>query len=162
LMRAVPRFNMAPGERLTPIREVQVSASQLMRARDPEPASADPAAPMLVVRNLTKRFQTRKTSMFGTKLAGQTLAVDDVRVEVARGECLGLVGESGCGKTTTARMILRSVTPDAGEIVFNDRGTARDVLALTGPELFAYRRRVQFVFQDPFGSLNPRMTVYDI
>jgi peptide/nickel transport system ATP-binding protein len=72
------------------------------------------------------------------------------------------VGESGCGKTTTAKMILRSVTPDSGEIVFNDRGTPRDVLSLKAPELFAYRRKVQFVFQDPFGSLNPRMTVHDI
>ena len=162
LMRAVPRFNMAPGERLTPIREVHVPASQLMQARDAGPANADPNAPMLIVRNLTKRFETRKTSLFGTRLGGETLAVDDLSLEVAPGECLGLVGESGCGKTTTARMILRSVTPDAGEIIFNDRGTTRDVLTLKGPELFEYRRRVQFVFQDPFGSLNPRMTVYDI
>jgi peptide/nickel transport system ATP-binding protein len=162
LMRAVPRFNMAPGERLTPIREVRVSAGQLMQARDAGPANADPNAPMLIVRNLTKRFETRKTSLFGTKLGGETLAVDDLSLEVARGECVGLVGESGCGKTTTARMILRSVTPDAGEIIFNDRGTTRDVLSLEGQQLFEYRRRVQFVFQDPFGSLNPRMTVYDI
>ena len=59
-------------------------------------------------------------------------------------------------------MILRSATPDSGEIVFNDRGMPHDVLALQGPELFAYRRKVQFVFQDPFSSLNPRMTVQDI
>ena len=162
LMRAVPRFNMAPGERLTPLREVQVSTSHLMETRDSGPANADPTAPMLIVRHLTKRFETRKSSLFGTKLGGTTLAVDDVSFEVAPGECLGLVGESGCGKTTTAKMILRSVTPDSGQIVFNDRGTTRDVLSLKGPELFEYRRRVQFVFQDPFGSLNPRMTVYDI
>ncbi len=162
LMRAVPRFNMAPGERLTPLREVQVSTSHLMETRDSGPANADPTAPMLIVRHLTKRFETRKSSLFGTKLGGTTLAVDDVSFEVAPGECLGLVGESGCGKTTTAKMILRSVTPDSGQIVFNDRGTTRDVLSLKGLELFEYRRRVQFVFQDPFGSLNPRMTVYDI
>jgi peptide/nickel transport system ATP-binding protein len=162
LMRAVPRFNMAAGERLTPIREVKVVAGHLMAARATSPAGVDSDAPMLVVRNLSKRFETRKTSMFGSKPGGNTLAVDDLSFDIAPGECLGLVGESGCGKTTTAKMILRSVTPDAGEIVFNDRGTTRDVLSLEGPDLFAYRRRVQFVFQDPFGSLNPRMTVYDI
>jgi peptide/nickel transport system ATP-binding protein len=88
--------------------------------------------------------------------------VDDVSFDVAPGECLGLVGESGCGKTTTAKMILRSSTPDSGEITFNDRGRPRNVRVLQGSELFEFRRRVQFVFQDPFGSLNPRMTVYDI
>ncbi|MEO8859241.1 MAG: ABC transporter ATP-binding protein [Burkholderiaceae bacterium] len=161
LMRAVPRFNMAPGERLTPIREIQVSAGHLMQ-KDTRPEIADTAAPLLIVRNLTKHFGTRKTSLFGAKPAGETLAVDDVSFEVARGECLGLVGESGCGKTTTAKMILRSGRPDSGEILFNDRGQMRNVLELHGPELLEYRRRVQFVFQDPFGSLNPRMTVYDI
>jgi peptide/nickel transport system ATP-binding protein len=162
LMRAVPRFNLAPGERLTPIREIQVSAGHLKRIDEGRPPNADPTAPMLIVRNLTKRFTTRKTSLFGAKPAGETLAVNDVSFEVAPGECLGLVGESGCGKTTTAKMILRSGTPDSGEIIFNDRGRPRDVRTLEGADLFEYRRRVQFVFQDPFGSLNPRMTVYDI
>jgi peptide/nickel transport system ATP-binding protein len=131
LMRAVPRFNMAPGERLTPIREVLVGDSQ---------------------------FISQKSSMERTAVGTPLLAVDDVSFEVGVGECLGLVGESGCGKTTTAKMLLRSVTPDAGSIRFKDQ----DVLALKGPELFAYRRKAQFVFQDPFSSLNPRMTVYDI
>ena len=120
------------------------------------------SAPMLSVRHLSKSFKTRKTSLFGSKPGGETIAVDDVSFDVAPGECLGLVGESGCGKTTTAKMILRAGMPDSGDIIFNDRGQPRDVLKLEGEELFAYRRRVQFVFQDPFGSLNPRMTVYDI
>jgi peptide/nickel transport system ATP-binding protein len=167
LMRAVPRFNMAPGERLTPIREIQASTDHLISGRGRPHESAEEGAggrsePLLVVRNLVKRFQTRKTSLLGRKLAGEVRAVDDVSFHVAAGECLGLVGESGCGKTTTAKMILRSVAPDSGEVVFNDRGEPRDVLALKGAELFAYRRKVQFVFQDPFGSLNPRMTVHDI
>ena len=162
LMRAVPRFNMAPGERLTPIREIQVTTGHLLNKDAARAAPSAAAEPMLVVRNLTKTFGTRKTSWLGAKPGGQTLAVDDVSFEVTAGECLGLVGESGCGKTTTAKMILRASRPDSGQIKFNDRGQSRDVLKLEGAELFEYRRRVQFVFQDPFGSLNPRMTVYDI
>ncbi len=148
LMRAVPRFNMAPGERLTPLREVLVTDQSLISGKKIEISDE----PLLEVRNLTKRFSTRKRGGEGL------LAVDDVSFSVRRGECLGLVGESGCGKTTTAKMILRSIKPDAGSIVFQDQ----DVLTLKGEDLFAYRRKVQFVFQDPFGSLNPRMTAYDI
>jgi len=163
LLRAVPRFNMAPGERLTPIREIAVAAGHLTKPHERAAVSLEAQQmPMLSVRNLSKRFVTRKTSLFGSKPGGETIAVDDVSFDVAPGECLGLVGESGCGKTTTARMILRAGMPDSGDIIFNDRGKPRDVLKLEGAELFAYRRRVQFVFQDPFGSLNPRMTVHDI
>jgi peptide/nickel transport system ATP-binding protein len=156
LMRAVPRFNMAPGERLTPIREVQVTSDHLI-ATGVRPA-VDLSKPLLEVKHLTKRYARGKRSFFGAKSGGEFLAVDDVSFEVGPGECLGLVGESGCGKTTTARMILRSVTPDGGDILFKDQ----NVLDLKGDDLFAYRRKVQFVFQDPFSSLNPRMTAYDI
>jgi len=161
LLRAVPRFQMAPGERLTPIREVQLAAGRLAAAGRPHEAHAQ-GDPLLVVRNLVKRFETRRRTLFGRRLAGEVRAVDDVSFHLDAGECLGLVGESGCGKTTTAKMILRAIAPDSGEIVFNDRGHPRDVLALEGADLFAWRRRVQFVFQDPFGSLDPRMTVQDI
>ena len=160
LMRAVPRFDMAPGERLTPIREIHVGGTRLTTVAPHEPMAN--GTTLLRVRHLEKHFTTRKTGVLGAKLAGQVLAVDDVSFDIGAGECLGLVGESGCGKTTTAKMLLRSISPDAGEIVFNDHGVERDVLALTGEELFAYRRQVQFVFQDPFGSLNPRMSVRDI
>ena len=162
LMRAVPRFNMAPGERLTPLREIQVFTNHLMTAR-PRPAqSKDSDAPLLTVSHLTKSFGTRKTSFFGGKRSSHVLAVDDVSFTVRAGECLGLVGESGCGKTTTSKMIMRSISPDSGEIVFNDNGVPQDVLSLQGAELFAYRRKVQFVFQDPVGSLNPRMSAFEI
>ncbi|TAK43967.1 MAG: ABC transporter ATP-binding protein [Betaproteobacteria bacterium] len=162
LMRAVPRFNMAPGERLTPIREARAVTDHLASGRGRPQAEGQAEGPLLTVRNLSKRFVTRHAGWFGSKPASQILAVDDVSLEVNAGECLGVVGESGCGKTTTAKMIMRAITPDSGAIVFNDRGTPRDVLALQGAELFAYRRKVQFVFQDPFSSLNPRMTAYDI
>jgi peptide/nickel transport system ATP-binding protein len=156
LMRAVPRFNMAPGERLTPIREVQVTQDHLIATGVRPRLNLD--VPLLQVKNLTKRYATRKRSFLGGKPGGEFLAVDDVSFEVGPGECLGLVGESGCGKTTTARMILRSVAPDAGQVFFKNE----KVLELKGAALFAYRRKVQFVFQDPFSSLNPRMTAYDI
>ncbi len=151
LMRAVPRFGMAAGERLTPIREVRIEGSHLLsRAKLLKEEKND--EPVLEVRHLTKRYAIRKRG------GGELLAVDDLSFDVRAGECLGLVGESGCGKTTTARMILRSVAPDAGSIVFE----GKDVLTLKNQDLFAYRRKVQFVFQDPFSSLNPRMTAYDI
>jgi peptide/nickel transport system ATP-binding protein len=160
LMRAVPRFNMAPGERLTPIREVAVTEDHLIASR--AGAKRQPQGTLLEVQHLTKRFSVRKRALLRRRDVQELVAVDDVSFDVAAGECLGLVGESGCGKTTTARMILRSITPDAGSIVFNDHGVPKDVLSLGGAELFAYRRKVQFVFQDPFSSLNPRMTAYDI
>jgi peptide/nickel transport system ATP-binding protein len=155
LMRAVPRFDMQPGERLTPIREVNIAGGHLFSGTKKARTSD---APLLEVRHLSKKFAVRKRSFLGRKTAGEMLAVDDLSFSVGAGECLGLVGESGCGKTTTAKMILRSLSPDAGEILFQEK----DVLAMKGAELFAYRRKVQFVFQDPFASLNPRMTAYEI
>jgi len=157
LMRAVPRFNMAPGERLTPIREVVIGESHLLSRKNPVD-EARSKAPLLEVRNLSKRFAVRKQSFLGGKPGGALMAVDDVSFEIGVGECLGLVGESGCGKTTTAKMLLRSITPDSGSVTFKNQ----DVLALKGRELFNYRRKVQFVFQDPFASLNPRMSVFEI
>jgi len=83
------------------------------------------------------------------------LAVDDVDLEVRGGETLAIVGESGCGKTTLARMLLRLIEPDAGEIFFG----GRDLLKLGAADLRRARREMQMVFQDPFASLNPRMRV---
>jgi len=86
------------------------------------------------------------------------LAVDDVALEVRGGETLAIVGESGCGKTTLARMLLRLIEPDVGEIFFG----GRDLLKLSGSELRRARREMQMIFQDPFASLNPRMLVGEI
>ena len=162
LLRAVPRFNMAPGERLMPIREIKSEGGSLMKTKQPWPIEAARRAPLLRVRNLTKRFTTRKRSIFGGHPGGGVVAVEDVSFEVRRGECLGLVGESGCGKTTTSKIVMRAVSADSGQVHYNDRGTMVDVLNLRGKALTGFRRKVQYIFQDPFSSLNPRMTVFDI
>jgi peptide/nickel transport system ATP-binding protein len=162
LLRAVPRFDMEPGERLVPIREINSDGGALLRAKEPWPENADAAGPLLDVSHLSKRYTIRKSSLFGGGKHGEVLAVDDVSLQIRRGECLGLVGESGCGKTTLSKMILRAVSASSGEIRYNDRGRVLDVRTLEGGELFAFRRKVQFIFQDPFSSLNPRMTVFDI
>lgn len=108
---------------------------------------------LLEVRNLTKHFPIR-SGLF-QRATGAVRAVEDVSFDVAAGETLALVGESGCGKTTTGRTLLRLIEPTSGSIVFN--GT--DILALRGEELRRMRRHMQIVFQDPYGSLNPRMKV---
>jgi peptide/nickel transport system ATP-binding protein len=162
LQHAVPRFNMAPGERLTPIRSIEPVRGFLHEAKTPWPEGADAAGPLLKVQNLRKEFVIRKKGWFGSDDDSRVVAVDDVSFEIARGECLGLVGESGCGKTTLSKMLMRAVPPDSGSVTFNDRGKALDVLALDKETLNPFRRKMQFIFQDPYSSLNPRMTVFDI
>jgi peptide/nickel transport system ATP-binding protein len=162
LLHAVPRFDMKPGERLVPLRDIKYEPGTLVHERASWPEDADAAGPLLSVRHVSKSFSIRKSGWLGSGAEATVLAVDDVSFDIKRGECLGLVGESGCGKTTLSKMLLRAVTPDSGEVLINDRGTIRNVFTLTPEELVAFRRKVQFVFQDPFGSLNPRMTVFDI
>ncbi len=108
---------------------------------------------VLSVRGLKKYFPVRRG--FLQKILGWIKAVDGVDLEIARGKTLGLVGESGCGKTTVGRLILKLLEPDAGEILFRDN----DITALSPEEMKPLRKEMQIIFQDPFGSLNPRMTV---
>jgi oligopeptide transport system ATP-binding protein len=108
---------------------------------------------LLQVRDLTKHFPIRR-GVFG-RVQGQVRAVDGVSFEIRRGEVLGLVGESGCGKTTTGRCILRLIEPTSGSVRFE----GREVTAMGRRELRALRRDMQIVFQDPYSSLNPRLTV---
>ena len=123
----------------------------------PVPANiAVDAAPLLSVRGLQKHFPIKR-GLFGRD-AGAVRAVDGVTFDVFPGETLGLVGESGCGKSTTGRLILRLLEPTAGEVQFE----GRDVLSLNSRAMRALRRKMQIIFQDPFSSLNPRMTVGSI
>ncbi|MED5572993.1 MAG: ABC transporter ATP-binding protein [Pseudomonadota bacterium] len=162
LMQAVPHFDMKPGERLVPLREIEHRSSATMAAKEPWPADANAAGPLLDVRNVTKRYTTRKGGFFSKVEEVSVAAVNDVSFQIQRGECFGLVGESGSGKTSVSKLVMRAVTPDEGQVVYNDRGKAIDLLGLEGEDLMAFRRKVQMVFQDPFGSLNPRMTVFDV
>jgi len=116
--------------------------------------------PLLEVKHLRKFFPVQKG--FARRVVAEVRAVDDVSFEVHEGETLGLVGESGCGKTTTARCILRAMAPSSGQILFRTRGgTVVDLAQLSRKELRPLRPQIQMVFQDPFGSLNPRMTLLD-
>jgi peptide/nickel transport system ATP-binding protein len=122
--------------------------------------AAGRSAPLLDVQHLRKLFPIRKG--FSRRVVAEVRAVDDVSFEVHAGETLGLVGESGCGKTTTARCILRAMAPTSGQILFRTReGAVVDLARLSRRELRPLRPEMQMVFQDPFGSLNPRMTLFD-
>jgi oligopeptide transport system ATP-binding protein len=113
--------------------------------------------PLLEVRGLAMHFPVSEGIVLTRKI-GDVKAVDGVDFDIKRGETLGLVGESGCGKTTTGRCILRLERPTAGEILFD----GQDVNRMQRRELVALRRRMQVIFQDPYSSLNPRMKVGDI
>lgn len=117
---------------------------------------AGDVAPPLVVRDLVKHFPI--TSGFLQRQTGAVRAVDGVSFSIPRGETLGLVGESGCGKSTVAKTVMKLIEPTAGEI----RLCGTDVTRLPPTEMWTHRRRIQTVFQDPYSSLNPRLTAGEI
>ena len=120
----------------------------------PAAAPAASADALMKVTGLTKHFPVNRGVVFRHRV-GLVRSVDDVTFDVAQGETLGIVGESGCGKTTTARMLVRLIEPTAGQILFD----GRDITHLRTRTMRPLRREVQMIFQDPYSSLNPRHTV---
>ncbi len=164
LLNAVPHFDMKPGERLTPIREIELPPEQLklVGAASAE-RSGEVGKPLIEVRDIVKRFAIRKhRKLLSTEPEATVAALNGVSLTVNRGECLGLVGESGCGKTTLSKVIMRAIDADSGEVIYHGDGAAKDLLDLDSAQMEPLRRDMQYVFQDPFSSLNPRMTVGNI
>lgn len=118
------------------------------------------STPLLEVRGLTKTFQVRSGLM--NRQEQLVRAVDSLDFSVNAGETLGLVGESGCGKTTAGRMIVRLIEPTDGEMIFHHQGETVDLGRLSGGAMRRFRRHIQMVFQDPYSSLNPRMRVDEL
>jgi len=124
-------------------------------------AAAADVETLLEVKNLQMWFPI--SAGFFRKVVGHVKAVDDVSFTVQKGETLGLVGESGCGKTTAGRCILRAYNPTGGQLLYRqDNGEVIDLVPLSNNELKPFRQQLRMIFQDPFNSLNPRMTVLDI
>jgi oligopeptide/dipeptide ABC transporter ATP-binding protein len=139
---------------MTEVRDGSPGASATAQPGQPGGNGASAGDALLTVTGLTKHFPVMRGIIF-RHAVGHVRAVDDVSFSVAPGETLGVVGESGCGKTTTARMIVRLVEPTAGRIVFD----GHDVTHLRQGAMRPLRREIQMIFQDPYSSLNPRHTV---
>jgi len=159
LLKALPHFDMRRDERLVALRDSGADLHALVPLR--KAGSVAQTAPLLSIRNLRKSFTIRGGGLIGAR-RDSVVAVDDVSFDIRRGECLGLVGESGCGKTSLSKLIMRAMKPDRGSIIFNDGVNETDVLALKGRALREFRPRLQMIFQDPVSSLSPRMTVLNI
>jgi peptide/nickel transport system ATP-binding protein len=154
LLAAVPKLGTMAGHDRPmrfPVVDVQTGVSDVP-AEMPDTVSSE-GKPLLEVKRLVTRFDVRSGLM--GRVTGRVHAVEDVSFTLRAGETLALVGESGCGKSTTGRSILRLVPPTSGQVMFEDR----DVASLPKEELRLMRRRMQMIFQDPYASLNPRKTV---
>ncbi|MCH8514100.1 MAG: ABC transporter ATP-binding protein [Kiritimatiellae bacterium] len=166
---------LGPGRVVACVRAEEITREQPVRAKpaiqseNPLPSEVKetengdkaPVQPLLSVRNLCKHFPIRSKGLLKRQVA-TVRAVQDLSFDLYPGETLGIVGESGSGKTTAARTILRAIDPTAGQILFHRDGHTVDLATQSAKELKGLRTRMQMIFQDPFSSLNPRMTVGDI
>ena len=127
--------------------------------RDVAAGAVQAGQPLLDIRDLEMKFPISR----GLFRAPRDFvhAVDGISFQIAPGESLGLVGESGCGKSTTGRMLVKLMEPTGGSIMFHDREYQRDVATVKGSEIKGFRKRVQMIFQDPYESMNPRRTIFD-
>lgn len=159
LLAAVPRLDGEPfALNATHARSSAIQAlAPVWKARIGPP----PGTPLLDIKDVSKSFTARKRGFVASE-SDTVDAVLGVDLAINAGECVGLVGESGCGKSTLSKMILRVLTPDSGTITINDGRAMAPVATLSGAALTKYRTRVQYVFQDPFASLNPRLTAEEI
>jgi len=170
LLKAVPHFDMKPGERLVSLRDIDTErdlaekADENLKIRSTErcPPKLSDAPPLLSIQGVSKTFVTTKGGWFGNKVERGVRALDNLSLDIKQGECLGLVGESGCGKTTLSKVIMRALRPDSGKLIYARDGAPIDLLELAPKEMQDFRSRVQMVFQDPVNSLSPRMTVLNI
>jgi peptide/nickel transport system ATP-binding protein len=139
-------------------RAIEIAPASNKRAPD---ADGKKPQPLLEVHDLCKYFPIKSKGFFNRQV-GTVKAVDHVSFDLMPGETLGIVGESGSGKTTTARAIMRAFSPTSGQVLFHPEGKTIDLATLSDAELKPLRQTMQMIFQDPYSSLNPRMTVGDI
>ncbi|MGI9364336.1 MAG: ABC transporter ATP-binding protein [Rhizobiaceae bacterium] len=165
LLHAVPDLSMGYDEKLESLRDIEHEIPASMRGEIEErKVHADET--LLRVRGLRKEFTTKKNAGWFGSSSNVLKAVDDVSFDVRRGECFGLVGESGCGKTTTLKLIVRALSATGGSVQWiegdGEDQTVTELLDLDSEGVKAFRRKIQMVFQDPFSSLSPRSTVLNI
>lgn len=161
LMAAVPRIDADPSHRLMPLTGPDEQTPAQLTAK--RPVILPNAKPLLTVDNLSKSYAIQAESFGFKKTSARVVkAVDRVSFSIAEGECLGLVGESGCGKTTVSKMIIGAIPADEGSIIYSGDTAPVDLAPMNDAERAPYRPRLQYIFQDPQGSLNPRMTVLDL
>lgn len=160
LLNAVPRLTMDLRTKLIPLRSVKPKVGKLFKEDKNLHHYDEKMKPLLELKNLQKSYKLKKKQ--SDKSQQTVKALNNVSLTLKRGECLGLVGESGCGKTTLCKALMRAISLDQGDVTFYEEDKKIDVLSLKSGRLKEFRKKIQYIFQDPFSSLNPRMQVSEI